>query len=98
MPCFQYQTKISNKIKFYEDVFLATELGSAKLGYVSARPSEHSHKLKIIIGLSYREKLMLHCYYESEEEETGYLFGQAVWLTHVDSLTFLTISKHNRKE
>lgn len=36
---------------------------------------------------------MLHCYHELEEENTGYLFGQAVWLTHVDSETFVTVMK-----
>lgn len=63
MPCFQYQTKISNKIKFYEDVYLATELSSAKLGYVSVRPSENKNRQKAILGLNFKEKLMLHCYY-----------------------------------
>jgi len=64
---------------------LATELSSAKLGYVSARPSDTSNVLRTILGLNFKEKLMLHCYDEIEEEETGYLFGSTVWLTHVDS-------------
>lgn len=64
MPCFQYQTKISTKIKFYEDVFLATELSNTKLGYASVRPSENQNREKIILGLNYKEKLMLHCYHE----------------------------------
>ena len=41
---------------------------------------------------------MLHCYYEIEEEETGYLFGSTVWLTHVDSETFLTVVKTPKQE
>jgi len=64
---------------------LATELSSAKLGYVSVRPSDTSNVLRTILGLNFKEKLMLHCYDEIEEEETGYLFGSTVWLTHVDS-------------
>lgn len=39
LPCFQYQTKISMKIKFNEDVYLATELNSAKMGFLSLRKS-----------------------------------------------------------
>jgi hypothetical protein len=39
LPCFQYQTKISSKVKFTEDVYLAAEFSSAKLGYVSLRQS-----------------------------------------------------------
>jgi len=64
---------------------LANELSSAKLGYVSVRPSDTSNVLRTILGLNFKEKLMLHCYDEIEEEETGYLFGSTVWLTHVDS-------------
>ena len=41
---------------------------------------------------------MLHCYDEIEEEETGYLFGSTVWLTHVDSQTFLTVVKSAKQE
>jgi hypothetical protein len=36
-PCFQYQTKISSKIKFNEDVYLTSEINTAKLGYISTR-------------------------------------------------------------
>ena len=37
MPCFQYQTKISNKIRFNEDVHIVTEISGARIGYLSSQ-------------------------------------------------------------
>jgi hypothetical protein len=51
-PCFQYQTKISPKVKFNEDVYLATELNSAKLGFVAVEQGEHGSLLRTLVSLN----------------------------------------------
>ena len=98
MPCFQYQTKISNKVKFNEDLYLATELNSTKMGYLTLRAGEDAGKKKTLIGLNYKTKIMLQMYYEREKEEVGYIYGQAVWLSHIESNTFLTTLRPDNKE
>ena len=90
-PCFQYQTKISPKVKFNEDVYLATELNSTKLGFVSVRQGEQKDQLRTNISLNLKSKLILHSYFELEREEKGYIYGQAVWIKHVESNTFTTV-------
>ena len=37
LPCFQYQTKISSRIRFNEEIQLVTEINGAKTGYISSR-------------------------------------------------------------
>jgi hypothetical protein len=93
IPCFQYQTKISPKVKFNEDVYLATELNSTKLGYVTVRQTEIKDHLKTNVSLNLKSKLVLHSYFELEKEEKGYIYGQAVWIKHVESNTFTTVIK-----
>lgn len=62
-PCFQYQTKISNKVKFNEDIYFGTEINHSKLGYISIRPSEKAAEKKTLVGLNYKSKMSLHSYY-----------------------------------
>lgn len=46
--------------------------------------------MRTFIGLNYRSKILFQSYYEREKEELGYVYGQAVWLSHIESSTFLT--------
>jgi hypothetical protein len=77
-------------VKFNEDVYLATELSNAKHGYLTLRSGDRPHQMRAFIGLNYRTKIMFQSYYEREKEEPGYVYGQAVWLSHIESNTFLT--------
>jgi hypothetical protein len=90
-PCFQYQTKISPKVKFNEDIYLATEMNSTKLAYVDVEQGDTDAHLRTLLSLSGKSKLVLHAYCELEKEEVGYVYGQAVWLKHVESNAFATV-------
>lgn len=104
MPCFQYQTKISNKIRFNEDVHLVTEISGAKTGYLSSQKTAQDHIRKTIIGMNYynflaSSKFSFHSYYECEKEEAFYTFGSIIWLSHIESSAFMAARKiEQRKE
>lgn len=89
LPCFHYQVKISNKIKFGEDVYLATRFESSKFAYLTVRPHQLAARMRPMLGMNSKSKVHFHSYFEREEKEDGYTYGQAVWLGHIESGTFL---------
>ena len=98
MPCFHYQTKISNKIRFNEDVHIVTEISGARTGYLSSQATQDSNIRKTLIGMNYTSflntaKFSFHSYYEADKEETSYTFGSIIWLSHIESSTFMSAKK-----
>jgi hypothetical protein len=68
------------------------------MGFLTLRPTNAALKMKTLIGLNYKTKIMLQSYYEREKEEVGYIYGQSVWLNHIESNTFLTTVRPDNKE
>lgn len=50
-----------------------------------------------MVALNSKTKLELHSYNELEKDKDDYLFGQAIWLAHIESKTFLTY-QHSEKQ
>ncbi len=72
-PCFQYQTKISTRIRFNEDVHLVTQINGAKNGYLSTKKSDHPDIRNLILGINQHNSLLtskfsFHLYYEHEKD------------------------------
>lgn len=55
-PCYQYQTKISSKIKFDEEIYLKTCFASSREGVVMVEGGE------LLLGFNQGSKLQLHLY------------------------------------
>ena len=73
LPCFQYQTKISSKIRFNEDVNLVTQINGAKTGYLSSKKSSSPEIRNTILGINQHNsistsKFSFHNYYEREKD------------------------------
>ncbi len=53
-PCYQYQTKISHKIKFNEEIFLTTEYAGSRSGKVLIENAD------LFLAFNQGSKLQLH--------------------------------------
>jgi hypothetical protein len=53
-PCYQYQTKISTKIKFNEEIYIKTEYASSRQGTIVFESSE------LLLGFNHGSKLQFH--------------------------------------
>lgn len=90
-PCYQYQTKISTRIKFNEEIYLKTEYASSREGMVQIEGGE------LLLGFNKGTKLQIHLYSLFEKEERSYKHGRVVWLSHMESDNFLSVGAVNGK-
>jgi hypothetical protein len=59
---------------------------------------QQAGQMQLFLGFSYGSKLQFHYYSTYEKEEKYYKHGRIVWLSHIESENFLSLTSVNGRE
>lgn len=80
-PCFQYQSKISPKVKYGEEVYMACRIHQSRIGYFSARTT--STPPRMVVGFNARSMLNVCLYSNTQNMAEYYCFNDIVSVAHM---------------